>query len=53
MKHGEEYRYTVGRSTDTMMGLVAEGLFGKDVASMDMPPRRLPIIRKATSPTKT
>ena len=32
VKHGEEYRYTVGRSTDAMMGLVAEGLFGKDVA---------------------
>ncbi len=29
--HGEEYRYTIGRATDAMMGLVAEGLFGKDV----------------------
>lgn len=31
IRHGEEYRYTVGRSTDAMMGLVAEGLFGKDI----------------------
>lgn len=53
VKHGEEYRYTVGRSTDAMMGLVAEGLFGKDVAINGHAPRRLPIIRKATSPTKT
>jgi TonB-linked SusC/RagA family outer membrane protein len=29
--HGEEYRYTVGTSTDAMTGLVAQGLFGKDV----------------------
>lgn len=29
--HGEEYRYAIGRATDAMMGLVAEGLFGKDV----------------------
>lgn len=31
VRHGEDYRYTVGRSTDAMMGLVAEGLFGKDI----------------------
>lgn len=30
--HGEEYRYTVGKPTDDMQGLVAQGLFGKDVA---------------------
>ena len=40
MKHGEEYRYTVGRSTDAMMGLVAEGLFGKDVAINGHAPQR-------------
>ena len=28
VKHGEEYRYTVGRSTDAMMGLVAVVLTG-------------------------
>lgn len=31
VQHGEEYRYTVGKSTDDMQGLVAQGLFGKDV----------------------
>ena len=31
VKHGEEYRYTVGRPTDAMMGLVSQGLFGRDV----------------------
>lgn len=31
VRHGEEYRYTVGHSTDAMRGLVAQGLFGKDV----------------------
>lgn len=29
--HSDEYRYTTGYSTDNMQGLVALGLFGKDV----------------------
>lgn len=35
VQHGEAYRYTVGKSTDDMRGLVAEGLFGKDVSLDD------------------
>lgn len=31
VQHGEEYRYTVGKPTDDMQGLVAQGLFGKDI----------------------
>ena len=30
--HDDEYRYSIGKSTDAMMGLVSEGLFGKDVS---------------------
>ena len=31
VQHGEAYRYTVGKSTDDMQGLVSQGLFGRDI----------------------